>query len=197
MAAEDLVEMELIGVRVELPSNTPIMRSSAWETLGECMVASTRCPVSAAMSAIVLKTNPEAMVRAYWKAYPARAPLPGDELADLVMRFKNVLGDRVTAVRATDRLTDSPARLVDPEGAPDQSMQRVYRLLNKEFEEPKKELEINPQHPLMTRIRALPSDDPRVALVIEQLYEDALLIEGIHPDPASMIERIQELMARA
>ena len=125
------------------------------------------------------------------------APLPGDELADLVTRFKTVLGDRVTAVRATDRLTDSPARLVDPEGAPDQSMQRVYRLLNKEFEEPKKELEINPQHPLMKQIIALPADDLRVALVIEQLYEDALLIEGIHPDPASMIGRIQEIMARA
>jgi molecular chaperone HtpG len=33
--------------------------------------------------------------------------------------------------------------------------------------------------------------------VIEQLYEDALLIEGLHPDPAGMIERIQQLMEAA
>jgi molecular chaperone HtpG len=125
------------------------------------------------------------------------APLPGQELADLVGRFKTVLGERVTSVRATDRLTDSPARLVDPDGTPDQSIQRVYRLLNKEFEAPKKVLEINPRHALMARLSALPADDPRAALVIEQLYEDALLIEGIHPDPASMIGRIQELMAKA
>jgi molecular chaperone HtpG len=30
--------------------------------------------------------------------------------------------------------------------------------------------------------------------LIEQIYEDALLIEGLHPDPASMIKRIQEIM---
>jgi molecular chaperone HtpG len=125
------------------------------------------------------------------------AALPGQELADLVARFKTVLGDKVTAVRGTDRLTDSPARLVDPDGTPDQSLQRVYRLLNKEFEVPKKVLEINPRHPLMASLSALPTDDPRAALVIEQLYEDALLIEGIHPDPAAMIGRIQELMAKA
>jgi HSP90 family molecular chaperone len=125
------------------------------------------------------------------------APLPGQELADLVGRFKAVLGERVTSVRATDRLTDSPARLVDPDGTPDQSLQRVYRLLNKEFDAPKKVLEINPRHALMARLSALPADDPRATLVIEQLYEDALLIEGIHPDPASMIGRIQELMVKA
>jgi molecular chaperone HtpG len=125
------------------------------------------------------------------------AGLPGQELADLVARFKTVLGDKVTAVRGTDRLTDSPARLVDPDGTPDQSLQRVYRLLNKEFEVPKKVLEINPRHPLMARLSAIPTDDPRSALVIEQLYEDALLIEGIHPDPAAMIGRIQELMVKA
>jgi molecular chaperone HtpG len=34
-------------------------------------------------------------------------------------------------------------------------------------------------------------------LVIEQLFEDALLIEGLHPDPASMIARIQKLIEAA
>ena len=34
-------------------------------------------------------------------------------------------------------------------------------------------------------------------MIIEQVYENALLIEGIHPDPASMIERIQKLMEKA
>ena len=123
--------------------------------------------------------------------------LEGLGLAGLIERFKGVLGERVTGVRATDRLIDSPARLVDPEGSPDQSIQRVYKLLNKEFEVPKKVLEINPRHPLMARLSGLPEGDPRAALVIDQVYEDALLIEGIHPDPASMIGRIQQLMEKA
>jgi len=126
------------------------------------------------------------------------APAPDQSQVDaLVALFKQVLGEKVTEVRPTDRLSDSPARLVDPAGAPDQSLQRVYRLLNKEFEAPKKVLEINPAHPILAKLATLPAEDPRAALVIEQLYEDALLIEGLHPDPASMIARIQDLMRSA
>jgi molecular chaperone HtpG len=119
------------------------------------------------------------------------------DLSTLIQQIKTTLGDRVTDVRSTDRLSDSPARLVDPEGSPDQSIQRVYRLLNKDFEVPKKVLEINPRHAIMTRLSALPADDPRCAPIIEQVYENALLIEGIHPDPASMIGRIQKIMEDA
>jgi molecular chaperone HtpG len=115
----------------------------------------------------------------------------------LIERFKAQLGERVTDVRTTDRLVDSPARLVDPEGAPKQEMQRVYRLLNRDFEAPKKVLEINPRHAILARLQELPADDALSSLVIEQIFEDALLIEGLHPDPASMITRIQKLIEAA
>jgi molecular chaperone HtpG len=128
----------------------------------------------------------------------AEAPaLPEAELAALVERFQKQLGERVTEVRTTERLSDSPARLVDPAGALNQEMQRVYKLLNKDFEAPKKVLEINPRHPILVRLAALPAESELSALVIEQVYEDALLIEGLHPDPASMIARIQKLMEAA
>lgn len=120
-----------------------------------------------------------------------------DGHASLVDRFKQQLGERVTNVRTTTRLSDSPARLVDPEGTPKQEMQRVMRLLNQDFEVPRKVLEINPRHALLARLNALPEDDPRSSLVIEQIYEDALLIEGLHPDPAGMISRIQKIMEAA
>jgi NitT/TauT family transport system substrate-binding protein len=48
-----------------------------------------------AMSAVVLKTHPEAMVRAFWKAYPARAPLPGDDEGVAMQKELNIL--RATA----------------------------------------------------------------------------------------------------
>ncbi len=123
--------------------------------------------------------------------------VPESESAALVERFKQQLGERVTDVRMTDRLSGSPARLVDPEGSLNQEMQRVYRLLNREYEVPKKVLELNPSHPILVRLSQLGAEDERNALVIEQVYEDALLIEGLHPDPASMIERIQQLMEEA
>jgi molecular chaperone HtpG len=34
-------------------------------------------------------------------------------------------------------------------------------------------------------------------LVIEQIYENALLIEGLHPEPAGMISRIQKIIQAA
>ncbi len=125
--------------------------------------------------------------------------LPADTLALLLTRFREVLGDRVAEVRITDRLTDSPARLIDQEGGMGEEVQRVYRMLNKEFEKPARVLEINPRSPLLKRVGDL-LNDPTSSLpplVIEQVYEDCLLIEGQHPDPAEMVARIQELMKAA
>jgi HSP90 family molecular chaperone len=100
-------------------------------------------------------------------------------------------------VRTATRLSDSPARLVDAEGAPDQSVQRVYRMVDKDFEMPKKVLELNPKHPIMIRLAALRPADPKFDLVAEQIFENTLLVEGLHPDPVSMVRRIQDLIASA
>jgi molecular chaperone HtpG len=128
----------------------------------------------------------------------ADAPkLEDDEKDAVISRFKKQLGERVTDVRMTERLVESPARLVDPEGALNPEMQRVYRLLNKEYQTPQKVLELNPQHGILKSLAHLPEDAPLNEIIIEQVYEDALLIEGLHPDPASMIERIQKLMEKA
>lgn len=126
-----------------------------------------------------------------------RPEIAEEARAGLLERFKQQLGERVSEVRWTERLADSPARLVDPSGAPNPEMQRVYRLLNRDFEAPKKTLELNPRHELLIRLQTLSHEDPLSALIIEQLYENALLIEGLHPDPAGMITRIQKIMEAA
>ncbi len=125
------------------------------------------------------------------------ATLDPNEWIPMIQRFKTELGEKVTDVRMTDRLSGSPARLIDPEGAPNQEMQRVYRLLKEDFQTPKKVLELNPQHPIILQLNSVPSDAELGHLIIEQIYEDALLIEGLHPDPAGMIERIQKIIQAA
>ncbi len=120
-----------------------------------------------------------------------------DQSGDLIRRISQQLGERVSAVRLTDRLVESPARLVDEEGTLEPQMQRVYRLLDKPYEVPKKVLEINPRHPILKKLHHLPAGHPLEESVIEQIYENALLIEGLHPDPANMIARIQRLMEAA
>jgi molecular chaperone HtpG len=123
--------------------------------------------------------------------------LDPNEWVSLIERFKSQLGDQVTDVRMTDRLTDSPARLVDPEGVPNQEMQRVYRMLHEDFKTPKKVLELNPHHPILMQLNPLPPEAELSQMIIEQIFEDALLIEGLHPDPAGMIERIQKIIEAA
>jgi molecular chaperone HtpG len=120
-----------------------------------------------------------------------------DEWVTIIQRFKSQLGEKVSDVRMTDRLSESPARLVDPEGAPNQEMQRMYRLLQQDFKTPTKVLELNPQHPIIMQLITLPSEAELSQIIIDQIYEDALLIEGLHPDPAGMIERIQKIIAAA
>ncbi|NJN44689.1 MAG: molecular chaperone HtpG, partial [Anaerolineae bacterium] len=58
-------------------------------------------------------------------------PMPDTDFTALVERFKTQLGDRVSDVRATERLRGSIARLVDPDGTMGQEMQRVYKILEK------------------------------------------------------------------
>lgn len=126
--------------------------------------------------------------------------LAPEALGKLIVRFRNVLGDRVADVRESKVLQGSPARLVSAEGGPERDMQRVRRLLEEDFEVPVKILEINPRHPLIRQLSSRAgsvSDDALTDLVIEQLFENMLLLEGLHPDPTQMVPRIQSLLEKA
>ena len=115
----------------------------------------------------------------------------------LVERFKQVLGDRVTDVRASHRLSQSVARLADPDGTLNPELQRVYRYLGKEYEIPKKILELNPAHDILKNLLKLESGSDLQNTIIEQIYDSALLVEGLHPDPSSMAPRVQQIIEAA
>jgi molecular chaperone HtpG len=122
------------------------------------------------------------------------------EFEGLIARFKSQLGERVTDVRASDRLVDSPMRLVSTDDPRLHEMDRVRRLMNKDFSIPKKIVEINRRHLLIKNLADLVAADEQEAVVnqcIEQLYENGLLLEGLHPNPAEMVERIHTLMEAA
>ncbi len=121
-------------------------------------------------------------------------PLDDQKVNLLLSKFKDILGERILEVRVTDRLTNSVARLVDAKGSLGQELQRVYRMMDREYQIPKKVLEINPTHPILKGMSELQEDDPLLELVVEQIFENTLLIEGLHPDPASMIPGIQQLI---
>jgi molecular chaperone HtpG len=118
--------------------------------------------------------------------------------AAVVERFKSVLGERVVDVKESKLLTDSPCRLVNPKDATNTSMQRLQRLMGENNGVPKKILEINRHSALIASLASKLDSDSQISdAIIEQLFDSALLAEGIHPDPASMVERIQTLMEAA
>ncbi len=123
--------------------------------------------------------------------------IPEGDFAGLVEKFKAELGERVTDVRASQRLSQSVARLVDPDGSMDPQLQRVYKYLGKEYEVPKKILELNPSHAILKNLLALEAGSELQNLIIAQIYDSALLVEGLHPDPSSMVPRVQQLIEAA
>lgn len=123
-----------------------------------------------------------------------------DDLDKLLDTFKTVLGDKVEGVRFTDRLRESPVRLVNPSGGFGSEMQRVYRVMDENFEIPKKILEVNKNHPIVAGLAKIHSEEPESELVkdtVEQLFENTLVQEGFHPKPGTMVPRINKIIEAA
>ncbi len=117
-----------------------------------------------------------------------------DDFDHLVQIFKKVLGERVADVRSSTRLSHSVARLVEPEGSLNPEMQRVYKYLGREYEDTKKILELNPSHPILKSLVGMDPESNLQMIVIEQILDSALLVEGLHPDPSSMVQRVQDII---
>ena len=126
--------------------------------------------------------------------------LADDSFEALAGRVKATLGGRVSDVRESKTLVDSPARLVSEDDSSNRYMFRINRLMDKDFELPVKALELNPRHPLMHNLSQLiagEGDTGLIDAVVEQVFETALLQDGIHPDPSSMANRLTLLMQAA
>lgn len=136
------------------------------------------------------------------RADESESPEKLDEPAfeQLVARVKQVLGDRVIDVQPSKSLVDSPVRLVSPADSFDRDLQRLRRLTEEDYETPKKILELNRKQPIVVNLGkmvAASPDNPLIDVTIEQLFDNALLIEGLHANPVDMVERIQMLMSAA
>lgn len=113
----------------------------------------------------------------------------------VVELVQKALGERVKDVRATARLTDSPACLVVGEHEMSAHLERMLKAAGQPVPEGSKPtLEINPEHVLVKRLAA-ESDDSRREDLAHVLYDQALLAEGGKlEDPATFVKRINKLM---
>jgi len=111
----------------------------------------------------------------------------------VVKKLKELLGDRVSDVRVSTRLTDSPACIVLDEHDMGLVMQRLLKQAGQDVPPSKPVLEINPAHALVKRIE---SDTARAADLALLLLDQAQLLEGVVlEDPAAYVRRVNALLA--
>jgi molecular chaperone HtpG len=117
-----------------------------------------------------------------------------DEYAGLVERMKETLSERVNEVRVSQRLTDSPSCLVMGEQDMAVHMQQMLKQAGHELPPSKPDLEINPSHPLVSRLKD-ESDDSRFASWSNVLLDQAMLSEGGQlDDPVAFVNRLNDLL---
>lgn len=114
--------------------------------------------------------------------------------ADIVARIKTALGDAVSDVRVTHRLTSSPACLVTGENDMSANLERILKSAGQNMPGSKPIFEINPEHPLVLKLKD-ESDEGQFSELAKVLFDQALLAEGGQlDDPAAFVQRMNELL---
>jgi molecular chaperone HtpG len=115
-----------------------------------------------------------------------------------IAAVKAALGDRVSDVRTSQRLTDSASCLVATGAGPDRELDRLLaRQAGHVGAKPI--LEINTRHPLVKALAdaKLAARDGDVTDVAELLFDQAQILDGSVPDdPAAFAKRLNRLVVR-
>ncbi len=117
-----------------------------------------------------------------------------EESADMCERLSKILSEKVEEVRATARLTESPACLVVGEHDMGAQMKRIMEAAGQAVPQTKPILEFNPSHPLMD-ILDKESDEARFEELAQVVFDQATLAEGGQlDDPATYVQRLNRLI---
>ncbi|MCS6997145.1 MAG: molecular chaperone HtpG [Casimicrobiaceae bacterium] len=118
-----------------------------------------------------------------------------EQVKPVIEKLKTVLADRASEVRATTRLSDSPACLVVPEGAISPQLARLLKQAGQEVPEVKPILEINPEHRLVKKLHGLIGTEGPFSDLAQVLFDQAVIAEGGLPqDPAAYVRRVQAML---
>ena len=118
-----------------------------------------------------------------------------EDFKPLVERLQKTLEDQVKEVRVTLRLVDSPACVVVGQNELSPHLLRMLKAAGQEAPNVKPVLEINPEHPLLARIRA--AEDGEFDQWARLLLDQALLAEGAQiADPAAFVKRLNALLLK-
>ena len=108
----------------------------------------------------------------------------------VIEKAQSILSDKVKAVKVSSRLSESPSCLVADENELGSNMERIMKSLGQDVPETKPILEINPDHPLVKKLKDSVDED-----LVQVLFDQAVLSEGGQiKEPAKFVKRINKLM---
>ncbi len=112
----------------------------------------------------------------------------------LVERIKTALGDAVSEVRVSHRLTDSPAILAIGEQDLGMQMRQILEASGQKVPDSKPIFEFNPAHPLIEKLDGEQSEE-RFGDLSHILFDQAALAAGDSlKDPAAYVRRLNKLL---
>jgi len=118
------------------------------------------------------------------------------ESKGLLKRIKDALGERVTEVRVSERLSESPACLVIGEHDLPERMRRALESLGQKAPQARPLLEVNVEHPLIRYLDGV-TDGIRFAELAQLLYDQAALAEGAPlANAPEYVQRLNRLLVR-
>ncbi len=120
------------------------------------------------------------------------------DFESVLAQIKTVLGDKVSEVRLSDRLTESPACLVADVYGMSLHMERLMKDAGQALGglgmSKKPIFELNPDHALVQRLK-VEQDDNRFADLTQIMFDQAILSEGGHLDnPAEFVHKLNGLL---
>ena len=126
--------------------------------------------------------------------------LDADTAGKLAEFIKETVGDRVGEVRVSKRLVGSPAIALSSDSEMTVNMRRMMKALSRDGEtgpEPKPDIEINPDHPLIVSLEKARNSDAELGKVVaQQVADQALAAAGLLDDPRTMLGRMTGLLEK-
>lgn len=133
---------------------------------------------------------------------PLEAP-PKEDIAvteavtALIAFAKDTLGEQVSDVRASDRLTTSAVCLVAPDSGMDRQLERMLASAGRLPGGSKPILEINPRHEIVTALAARGDDGELREDAVRLLFDEARILDGEVPvDAQAFAERLSRVLKR-
>ena len=112
------------------------------------------------------------------------------DFENVITKAQEILSNQVKEVKVSSRLSESPSCLVADENELGGNMERIMKSLGQDIPDTKPILEINPDHPLVIKLKTKVDED-----LVKVLFDQAVLSEGGQiKEPAEFVKRMNKLM---